>query len=105
MAATSRKAPAYVVMVDDKGNTVNFGEPADGSVTTEKIADGAITGAKIASNAITAGKIASGAITDAKLANPKANVPSTIEPIADPSTATPEDIANAYNALLTALKG
>lgn len=29
----------------------------------------------------------------------------SIEPIADPTTATVEDLANAYNALLTALKG
>lgn len=28
-----------------------------------------------------------------------------VEPISDPSSATPQDIANAYNALLTALKG
>lgn len=33
------------------------------------------------------------------------NAVDNIEPIADPSTASTEDIANAYNELLTALKG
>lgn len=65
----------------------NGSDIPDGSITTEKIANGAVT----------AEKIAPGVITEPDL--------SGVDPIADPSTATVEDVANAFNLLLNALKG
>lgn len=71
----------------------------DGEITSEKLADGAVTAKKIADGAVTSEKLAAGAITWSLIAGKPG-----IEPIADPSTATAEEVANKLNELIAALK-
>ncbi len=48
--------------------TIRDIEPADGSITSEKLAANAVTAGKIAANAVTAGKIAANAVTTDNIA-------------------------------------